>query len=437
MLVLMSIGLISLSHSNDFPKSSGSTPMEGVVVDGTITEAEWNGHDWKVPFFLDIDDVGNPPDTDGFNYMYLGEDLTNLYVGLDLCSDKTGGTTGEWISIWLNTNNRSFSGYIDWESYYDDGIESIVYDVEKIQEMEFLSDGLDVTPARVNDDSEYTAIYGNINGNTTHLEGVDGVFFNITAEYVGGYYVNRVEFTIDTIKWFDGFFEDILVANIQWIEFQIHTQANTSISEHFLYLAYSDGSVDPSDLDQVQNLSTTVSLEMLQFDYGAGNLSLNHEMKFVLYANDTSPFMTQIDNLLLRPYYNNTNHVATVSYPYTSINNFDIDWSFGPSANNASNHRMYEFRIPKNELEHYDPDESLGIQVGGYGTMAFPNTSWWVFSQSPVNLFPQLSSRYLFYDMEGCEAPPGPPIPGYNIYLLLSVIGFASMVLIKRKYQNL
>ena len=94
LLVLMSIGLASLSFSNQIPKSSGSTPMTGVKVDGTITEPEWDGLDWKVPFFLDIDDAGNPPDTDGYNYLYLGEDLTNIYVGLDLCSDKTGGTNG-------------------------------------------------------------------------------------------------------------------------------------------------------------------------------------------------------------------------------------------------------------------------------------------------------------------------------------------------------
>ena len=281
-------------------------------------------------------------------------------------------------------------------------------------------------------------MYGSINGNTTHLDSVDGVFFNITAENVGGYYVNRVEFTIDTIKFFDGFFDDIFAANIQWIDFQIRTKANISISEHFLYLAYNDGSVNPSDTDQIRKLSTTSSLELLRFDYGAGNLSTNREMKFVLYANDTSPFMTQIDNLLLRPYYNSTNTKGTVSFPYTSINNFDIEWSFGPSTNNASNHRMYEFRIPKSQLEHYDPDESLGIQVGGYGTMAFPNTQWWVFSNTDINLLVQLSTRYLFYDMGGCEGP-GPldtSIPGYNLYLLLGIIGFASIMLIRRKYLN-
>ena len=439
MLVLMSFGLISLSFSNEIPKSSGSTPMTGVTVDGTITEAEWDGLDWKVPFYLDIDDAGNPPDTDGYNYMYLGEDLTNLYIGLDLCSDKTGGTNDEWISVWLNTNNRTFSNYLEWESYLDNGVESLVYDVERDQEMEFLKNSIGGVLSRVNDESEYIATYGTINGNTSHLFNLNGAFFNITAEYIGGFYVSWVEFTVNATKWFS-IFKEIFAANILGIEFQIYTKANTSISEHNLFLAYNNGIVNPSDTDQVRQLSTTTSLDVLQFDYGVNNLSASREMKFVLYANDTSPFMTQIDSLHITPYYNLSNSIATVTYPYTSINNYEVEWSFGPSANNASDHRMYEIRIPKSELEHYDPDEALGIQVGGYGTMTFVDSSWWVFSTTDLNLLAELSTRYLFYDMQGCEAaatPPGPAISGYQLYLFLSVIGFTSILLIRRKYRNL
>jgi len=437
-LVLMSIGLIAFSLSNETPKSSSVAPMEGIVVDGTINEAEWEGRDWKIGFYLDIDDVGNPPDADGNNYLYLGEDLDNLYVGLDLCSDKTGGTNGEWISVWLNTNNRSFSDYPAWESYINDGVESLVYDVEQSQEWDFISDTISGASMRVNDDSEYSALYGTIEGNTTHLFNLNNFVFNITAEYVGGYYISRVEFNVDTLKWFNGFFDDIFVENINWINFQIYTKSNISIPENHLYLAYSDGSVNPDDKDQVRSLSMNATQEVLQFDYGPGNLSANHIMKFVLYANGTSPFMTGINSLHLTYYVNQTNGVATVSAPYTSINNYDIEWSFGPSTNNASNHRMYEISIPKSELEHYDPNEELGIQVGGYGTMSFPGKMYWVFSTTDLNLLAQLSSRYLYYDMAGCEAPSSDPgIPGYNMYLLISVLGFASILLIKRKYRNL
>jgi len=61
--------------------------MQNIVVDGIINEAEWTDGDWKVEFYLNIDDAFNPPDKDGNNYMYLGEDVTNFYIGLDLCSD--------------------------------------------------------------------------------------------------------------------------------------------------------------------------------------------------------------------------------------------------------------------------------------------------------------------------------------------------------------
>ncbi|NHJ20931.1 MAG: hypothetical protein EAX91_08320 [Candidatus Lokiarchaeota archaeon] len=437
MIVLMSTTLTSISFSDNFPKSSGSTPMEGVVVDGTITESEWAGLDWKVPFYLDIDDVGNPPDTDGYNYLYLGEDLSNLYIGLDLCSDKTGGTNGEWVSVWLNTNNRTFSDAYDWQSYYNDGVESLVYDVERDQEWDFLSNNIGGFQSTINDDSEYAAVYGTIEGNKTCLDHLDNLVFNVTSEFVAGSYMSRVEFIVDLREMFGDFFDPIFVDHIQWIQFQIYTKANTTISDHYLYLAYDDGTVNPSDKDQVRQLSTTTTREVLQFTYGPGNISVNHEMKFVLYANHTSPFTTLINSLHITPYSNMTNSVATVTYPYTSINNYDIEWSFGPSANNASSHRMYEIRIPKSELEHYDPNEALGIQVGGYGTMAFPGSNYWVFSTTPVNLIPALSFRYLFYDMGGCQTPPSPAIPGYNLYILLGLIGFTLTILIRRKNRNL
>ena len=341
-LVLMSIGLITLSVSNKTPKTNSADPMEGIVVDGTITEAEWEGCDWKVGFYLDIDDVGNPPDTDGNNYLYLGEDLNNLYIGLDLCSDKTGGTNGEWVSVWLNTNNRSFSDAQAWESYYDDGVESLMYDVENDQEWKFLSNTISGFQSTINDDSEYSAIYGNIDGNKADMDYLDALVFNITAENVGGYYISRVEFNVDFKVWYNDFFDGIFLDNIQRVNFQIYTSANTTILEHYLYLAYNNGTINNDDQNQIRELSTSTSQEMLQFNYGPGNLSATDIMKFVLYANSTSPFLTGINSLHITPYNNMTNHVATVTYPYTSISNYDIEWfkreqRIGPSDVRNSN----------------------------------------------------------------------------------------------------
>ena len=99
---IMLTSIFSINSLADVPKSSGSAPMENIVIDGVINEAEWADGDWKVGFYLNIDDVFNPPDKDGYNYMYLGEDVSNFYIGLDLCSDQTGDPTDEWVGVWLN-----------------------------------------------------------------------------------------------------------------------------------------------------------------------------------------------------------------------------------------------------------------------------------------------------------------------------------------------
>jgi hypothetical protein len=74
LLNVIIIGSFSLGKGVEGPKMSGTAPMTNIIMDGIIDEDEWSDADWKVGFYLDIDDVGNPPDTDGMNYMYLGED---------------------------------------------------------------------------------------------------------------------------------------------------------------------------------------------------------------------------------------------------------------------------------------------------------------------------------------------------------------------------
>ncbi len=114
--ILSCLSIFSFGVSAQVPKISGTTPLQTVVIDGVINEAEWADRDWKINFTLDIDDVFNPPDKDGYNYMYLGEDYTNFYVGLDLISDQTGDPTDEWVGIWMNVNNRSFDNLETWAS---------------------------------------------------------------------------------------------------------------------------------------------------------------------------------------------------------------------------------------------------------------------------------------------------------------------------------
>jgi len=327
----------------------------------------------------------------------------------------------------LNINNRSFSNYIDWANFLDNGTEALVYDVENQEEWPFLSNIIGGAQVDIADESEYNAIYGSISGGISELEFPgDGDYFNITAELVNGYYVSWVEFNVD-LKQFYPFFKDIFPYNIQWLNLQIHSEANESISEHEVFLAYSDGTVNPNDPNQVRSLSSTTSQEDLQMKCQKDNISATRELKFVFYANHSNPFKTLIDNIWITLFNNQSNSVSTVTYPYTSVNNYDVKWSFGPSPNNASDHRMYEIKIPKSQLTHYNADEELGIIVGGYGTMSFINTNYWVISTTDVNIPEQISTTYLYYDMKGCIGPPSSDLWIY-ITIIASVSGLVVVV---------
>ncbi|MFX1281211.1 MAG: hypothetical protein ACFFA3_17805, partial [Promethearchaeota archaeon] len=421
-------------YANNFPKASGSTPMKGVVIDGIISDAEWSDRDWKVPFHLDIDDAGNPPDTDGYNYIYLGEDKNNLYIGLDLASDQTGDTTGEWISLFLITNNRTFTDYNGWEGYLNNGTESLVYDVENDQVWPFISNTIAGSSQRVNDDSEYNAVFGSVEGSTVELDNIDDVYFNITSELNNGYYINQIDFSIDIVKWI-GIFKELFAPTVSRIHFQMIHKVNVTINEHLLYLRYPNGTLNPNDPDQVRVLNTGTSPQLLDFWYNAGNLTTDYRMQYTLFANNTAPFKTQIDMFHLSFYYNMSNYVATVTYPFTSLNTFQIEWSFGPGPDNTSHHRMYELQIPKNELEHYDSEEHLGIIVGGYGTMSFINTNYWVFSEFINYIWEQNSANYKYYNMLGLTIPSGAKIPGYNPLLLLAILGIGAILYFRKKIE--
>jgi hypothetical protein len=83
------------------------------------------------------------------------------------------------------------------------------------------------------------------------------------------------------------------------------------------------------------------------------------------------------------------------------LETYEFDWSFGPSENNASDHRSFEIKIPKSQLEGYDTDNDLGVLVGGYGTLsAFPNTHNWVLQNGThTGILYTNTTAYYYYDM--------------------------------------
>ena len=99
---------------------------------------------------------------------------------------------------------------------------------------------------------------------------------------------------------------------------------------------------------------------------------------------------------------------------------------------------MFEFGIPKSSLEHYDSDQDIGIMIGGYGTLSFTNSSYWVYSKD-IHLFTEEQSKdYYYYNMLGIDIPVVDgevAINGYQILLIIGIIGICSVILIRKKLR--
>ena len=253
---LLGVSIFSITTVAQLPKTSGTTPMKDIVVDGVITEAEWADRDWKIQFYLNIDDAFNPPDKDGLNYMYLGEDHTNFYIGLDLCSDQTGDPTDEWVGVWLNVNNRSFNTTLTWASYLDNGTESLLHDVEHDDVFPYFNDQLGTMGGGydVNNDGEFNAVHGSTQGDYTHFD-FGAPSFNISSESILGDHLTQIDFAIDIKEWFT-LFPEIYAPNVNEMRLYIDCSSNITIDDHKVVFWYNDGTMNPNDPQQTIALNT-------------------------------------------------------------------------------------------------------------------------------------------------------------------------------------
>ena len=424
------------ASSNEFLKTSNA-PMSNVVIDGVINAAEWADADWEIDFYLDVD---NTPDwngninVDGNNTLFIGEDSTNLYLGLDLCSDQSFNETGEWIGVWLNTANRVFNNYYEWADFFNNGTESLLRDVENDKPKKYYSNTVGFTTEYVNDDSEYISLYGTIDGNSDDLRMFWLGDFNITSETVGSDELYWINFSVDLTKWWPLEEE---IDEIKAMEITIATEHNETIDDQRIILWNSDGSIPPfNDPQQVISLNNLNSYVLETFEYGLGNLTTDKKLQFSLIGNNSTPFKTRLDRLEFRPLRNYTSWAGMIQVPYSTIQTYQIAWGFGPSSNNATSHRMFEFAIPKIELELYDPNEDLGIMVGGYGTLSYVNGSnYWIFSITDQFQFVERSTYYMYYDMKGLTLPAVGAVSGYSVFLLIGVIGICSVIIAKKKLK--
>lgn len=430
-ICLAVFGVFSISRNNttQLPKTAS------ISIDGVITEEEWSNADWNISFYLDINntaDWNGKINVDGNNSMYLGQDGSNLYIALDLWCDRSDNDTGEWVGVWLNTNKRTFNGATEWLSYLNDGAESIIHDVENAQAWEPFIDSIGVDTYYLEDDSAFNPFYGEIEGYHENFKSASSDDFNITSELVSGDHLYRLDFSIALEDWLplDEFYDVI-----QGIEVLVNSKSNITIDNHKIIFWYTDGTMPlMTDTDQIKNLNLGTSYLDDYVYWDVGNLTADRKFQFSLFGNHTDSFITNLNKLHFNVHLNNSIAPLPIWAAYSSIKNYQIDWGFGPSLGNSTDHRMFEISIPKSELEHFKSNRELGIVVGGYGTMAIKGTNYWVFSKVDYYIpFPD-SSQYNYYKMIGI---PSKAIPGYNALLILATLGLISIVLSKIKFKKI
>jgi len=390
--------------------SNTASMVSSFVIDGDITADEWSTAVHKIQWYMDADDENS----DGYNYMYIDEDPYNLYVALDLCSDQTNNESGEWVGLWLNTNettvfNNEWDFPTEWEAALDKGMETLLHDVENDKTIEFFTDtGLSAWTSQK--PSEWLVVDGKLDGTQSDILWDDDVYLNMESEFNGTHYVYRLDLDVD---FYDSFtiFEDLYVEHVEEVRFWFRSKHNTTIDEHFLSVSDNLGALNP---DIKIPMGTVTSEILWNADIFRENFTSGTNLRISMSGVNDAPFNTSFDSMQYDIYVDQPTSIGQNSvYPYASIRNYEIAWSYGPTENNASDHRSFEVKIPKSELEGYEMDTDLGIIVGGYGTLAsWPGTHRWVFANSKLTGIPEEdSAQYNYYSMpmKGWS-PPNLPV---------------------------
>jgi hypothetical protein len=385
--------------------------LSEIVVDGNLSSGEWTDAEHKIQWYMDAD----PVNSDGYNYMYIDEDQYNLYIALDLCSDQTGDPGGEWIGLWLNTNEAFTNASMDleWEATLNDGLESLLFDVESVMEVPFFDPAGSMAglAADLKSIDDLMPVDGALTGNLSDIEGFnDGQTLNMTSVFNGTHYVYRMDVEIDIAEYYYTF-KELYADHTLWVELGSWLWSNVTLNQHYLSIQDSSGNLYLPDSDQTISINTGTTTVWETLRALPGNFTADNRAVFSFVGVNDAPFKTSYDTLRANSIMTNQTNLQGTNYvissPFTSIMDYDLAWSFGPSENNATDHRTFEFKITKRELEGYETDTDLGVIVGGYGTLsAWPNTHNWVLQDGThTGILYKNTTAYHYYPMPLKEAP--------------------------------
>ncbi len=366
------------------PVGSAGSLLSNVTLDGVINAEEWSNATYVDDFYLDIDntpDFNGQSNVDGINTIYLGEDASNFYVALDLCSDRSMNGSGEWLGLWLNLNESVFTDDHEWASALNHSAESLIHDVENDQPWEFMGDEIDSNYLYLSYNGNYTLVEGSSNDTESNFENWTPPY-KVVSEYTGGAYTYRIDFEIDLTTEFTAALIAEFLPHFEDACFRLRVTPNSTLATNELIAWYPDGSLNASDPGQAIDIPRVPNTLYYTVPYGLGNISPDHKVRFSMTGTSPSPFQVNITSLSLDIVGLSPNYLDPVEYPYSSIKTYTLTKGFAPSQRCSEDHRMFEICIPKTELEQYRGAGNLDIMVGGYGTMAFVGSNYWVYAAS-------------------------------------------------------
>ncbi|OLS21636.1 MAG: hypothetical protein ThorAB25_26680, partial [Candidatus Thorarchaeota archaeon AB_25] len=280
-------------------RESHISSVSSIVIDGELSTDEWSNAVHKVQWFMDAD----PENSDGYNYMYLDEDPWNLYVALDLCSDQTNDSTGEWVGLWLNTNetdiyNHDFAIPVEWEAALNKGMESLLHDVDNENTIEFFDvDGI------INSNNYYPSEWIVVNGTLTGSQGDimydDNAYLDMTSEFNGTHYVYRLDHDIDFLDSFP-IFKDMFAEHVYRVRFWTRTIQNATIDEHFLSVSDNLGALNP-EIMLAMNAGTSEFTDY--FDIYRENFTSGTNLRISMNGVYDAPFNTSFEMMQYQIYY--------------------------------------------------------------------------------------------------------------------------------------
>jgi hypothetical protein len=405
---------------------------------------------YNIPFWLNsnnsIDSVTGTRNVDGWNYISVAEDDDYYYIALDMCSDQTNNTDGEWIDFYLANRLPEFLSPLSLHALRDRGAEWICMDIDAgapfprsvdihggISEYNDIpivdpADNVSIIAGETND--TYAAYWrsGDVNYTISSVVGTDLYNAAVGGLITGNEIIWEMAINI-TEKLPDGY-EPTFFSGITGIDVNLEIGGNlTSIDG----LQYIENDTAGEILVYLQpNMNHVDASDPAIFDAGGGEwipFDAGEMVDFTLPVNPSMVNATTGMIYLTMIGYNELNSTAPAAYEVyidkaslsistkdhdsyvdTTVDsdNYDLAWGYGPSPNIEAEHRMYEFRVAKSEFPVLDPSmpDMLNVFIAGYGTLALEDTDFWIYPQtmegylaSMFTGFPISDRQFVSFDM--------------------------------------